>query len=124
MTATGSREGAKALGFDWRIRPLGFIQVFSSNFPEIPVDPANGVWLDGRVGTGFIEARIDALLIVFGDALVGLARHPPEPGELIDLIVDPLSRVALHEPDQLHRRRRRVDWDESIKDPVIGVSNE
>src|SRR5258707_567810 len=90
--------------------------VRSGDLAEIPLDIAPRVGLHRRVRSGLVEAGDHAELVLLDDALVGLARHPPEPGQLAPVVVGAFLGIATDQPDDLHLAGLRFPGDEAIDD--------
>ena len=93
----------------------------SAQLPENPSHEPAGMLLHLRVRSRLIPARIHPLLVELDDALVRIARHPPEPGQPLDFVVDPLHRFAAHEPNDFHIRAIHRLRYEPVNQTMIGI---
>src|SRR5258708_39954059 len=84
---------------------------------QVPRDVAARVVLHRRVGAGLVIARVHPDLVLLDDALVGLARHMPQPDQLAEIVVDAFARIAADEPDDFHLAGRRGPGDEAVDHP-------
>src|SRR5205814_8526567 len=91
---------------------------------QVPLDEAALLALHDGERTRLVVAGVHTALVVLDDPLVGLAGHRPEPGELVEIVVDALARVAAHQPEHLHFRTLHGPRYESIDDAVIGIGEE
>src|SRR5205823_333897 len=78
-------------------RRSGGDRTISGQLAEIPTDIAPRIVFHRRVGSRLVVAGIDAALVVLDDALVGLAGDLPQPGQLLDIVIDALACIAAHQ---------------------------